>query len=259
MAKTLSYPMIVGILKQQQEIVGVIDKYIQPILLDLNMPANPKICADFVMAHIFVNIRNSYQDSISISQTLIKNQPYYISTGLSHAQRTAQEFLIDLAYIVRDKKNKSGCEYLRYFKFIVDKEKEESGKSNFSEDQYNKIFPPKLNLKRKSKTEWSHTSRKGKIEKGLKFYKIEPDHFADFRFKMHAGMSSTAHGNANTIYTLIRTPEENLTKLTADLKLSIGHFENVLKSALECYIKLYLGRNKDYREIAESVYPDNEV
>ena len=256
MAKNLSPTAIAQILNQQQEIIGAIDKYIRPILLDLNMSTNPKICADFVMAHIFVNIRNSYQDGISISQTLIKSQPYYISTGLSHAQRTAQEFLIDLAYIMRDIKNKSGYEYLRYLKFIVDRESEISGKKNCSEDRYKELFPSELKLKRKSKTEWSHTSREDKIERGLKFYKIEPDHFADFRFKLHSGMSSTAHGNANTIYTLIRTPEENLPKLTADFKLSIGHFENVLKSALKCYVSLYLGRKKDYREIVESMYPD---
>ena len=82
MAKTLSYPVIVGILKQQQETVGIIDEYIQRILSDSNIKSNYH--ADLVMQHIFVNIRNSYQDSIFISQGLINNHPYYLSTALYH-------------------------------------------------------------------------------------------------------------------------------------------------------------------------------
>lgn len=101
------------ILKKQQETIGVIDQYIQPIILTLNDLANSNCLDDFVMQHIFLNIRNSYQDGIFLSERLLENNPYYISTGLSHAQRAAQEFLIDLAYIMRDIKNKKGDEYLR--------------------------------------------------------------------------------------------------------------------------------------------------
>ena len=249
--KILSHAEISGMLKQQQEHICIIDKYLHPILLDLNIPADPKSYARFVMAHIFANIRNSYQDGISISQTLIKNQPYYISTALPHALRTAQESLIDLAYIMSDLKNKQGNEYLRYLKFIIDRESELWHKKKLPKNRYNKMFPPELNLKRKSKTEWSYTSRKEKIKKGLKLYKIEPLHFSDFRFDFHSDLSSAAHGNSNTIYTLIQTPEENRPKLEADLTLSVAHFETTLESALKCYVRLYLGRSKDYTEMVK--------
>ena len=155
-----------------------------------------------------------------------------------------------------DLKHKKGNEYLRYLKFIVDRDSELDGKQTLSKDRYNELFPPELNLKRKSKTEWSHTSRKEKIEKGLKFYKIETSHFADFRSDFHSHLSSTSHGNEHTIYTFMRTPEENLPKLQADFTLSIAHFETTLESALKCYVNLYLGRKKDYREIIESMYPN---
>ena len=88
------------------------------------------------MVHIFVNIRNSYQDGVFISQGLINSTRYYVSTSLSHAQRTAQEFLIDLAYIMSDLEHKSGYEYLRYLKFIVDKEEK------------NKKIVPKANTRK---------------------------------------------------------------------------------------------------------------
>ena len=156
-----------------------------------------------------------------------------------------------------DYKRKSGHEYLRYLKFVIDKEikvAKELGENTITEDQYNEMFPSELNLKRKSKTEWSHTSRKEKIKGALKLYKIEPPHFADFRFRFHSALSSTAHGNDSTC-TLIRTPEENLPKLESDLTASIAHFQVVLLSALKCYIKLYLGRNKDYREIVKLCFP----
>ena len=45
------------------------------------------------MDHLFVNIRNSYQDGIHISQGLINTRPYYISTALAHARRSIQDFL----------------------------------------------------------------------------------------------------------------------------------------------------------------------
>lgn len=254
MAKTLSYPVIVGILKQQQETVGIIDEYIQRILSDSNIKSNYH--ADLVMQHIFVNIRNSYQDSIFISQGLINNHPYYLSTALYHTQRVGQEFLIDLAYVMSDLKHKSGYEYLRYLKFLVGKETKESGKT-LPEDIYNEIFPPDLDLEPKSPSQWSHTNPKGKIEQGLKLYKIELPHYAEGRAELHSRLSSAAHGNSNTDYMLRRTPEENLPKLRADLTSSIGFFDILLRSALECYIELYLGRNKDYREIIKSVFPNH--
>ena len=154
---------------------------------------------------------------------------------------------------MRDIKNKSGYEYLRYLKFIVDRETELGGKQTVSKDQYNEMFPSKLNLKRKSKTEWSHTSRKEKIKKGLKLYKIESPNLADFRSEFHKTLSSIAHGNETTFYTFMRTPEENLPKLQADFTLSIGLFDTTLESALKCYVSLYLGRNKDYRELAKPI------
>ena len=256
MATMLTLAQIPQFLKEQQETVEIIDEYIHPILLDLDIstnPNHPNHYADFVMAHIFVNIRNSYQDGIFISQGLINNTPYYISTTLAHALRSAQESLIDLAYIMSDQKNKKGNEYLRYLKFIIDRESELGGKKPVCKDRYNEMFPPELDLKRKSKTEWSYTSRKDKIEKGLKFYKIERPDFADFRFEFHSDLSSTSHGNVNTIYTFMRTAKENLPKLEADLTISIAHFDTTLASALKCYVSLYLGRNKDYRELAKPI------
>ena len=66
MAKTLSYTEISEFLKQQQETVGIIDEYIQRTLIDLDTKSIQHTlydyCADLVMQHIFVNIRNSYQD-----------------------------------------------------------------------------------------------------------------------------------------------------------------------------------------------------
>ena len=249
----LSETEISRFLKEQQETVEVIDRYIQRTPLSTENTTQSDFYANFVMQHIFVNIRNCYQDGIFISQGLINKTPYYVSATLSHALRSAQESLIDLAYIMSDLKHKLGYEYLRYLKFIVDRESELGGKQTVSKDRYNEMFPPELNLKRKSKTEWSHTSRKDKIEKGLKLYKIERPVFADFRFEFHKGLSSTAHGNKNTIYTFMRTPEENLPKLEADLTISIAHFGITLESALKCYVSLYLGRNRDYRELAKPI------
>lgn len=251
--RILSHTEISQFLKEQQETVEIIDKYIQRTPLSTENTTQSTFYANFVMQHIFVNIRISYQDGIFISQGVINNTPYYISTTLAHALRSAQESLIDLAYIMSDLKHKKGNEYLRYLKFIVDRDFELWGKQTLSKDRYNEMFPPELNLKRKSKTEWSHTSRKDKIEKGLKFYKIETSHFADFRSEFHSKLSSTSHGNENTIYTFMRTPEENRPKLEADLTISIAHFDTTLESALKCYVSLYLGRNKDYRELAKPI------
>ena len=120
--KRLTEAEISQFLKEQQETVEIIDEYIHPILLDLGIstnPNHPNHYADFVMAHIFVNIRNSYQDGIVLSQELMKNSPYYKSTALAHAERIAQEFLIDLTYIMSDIKNKKGNEYLLYLKYML--------------------------------------------------------------------------------------------------------------------------------------------
>lgn len=252
--KILSHTEISEVLKQQQETVGIVDKYIQHISLPMRNTPKSKFYANFVMQHIFVNIRNSYQDGIFISQGLINSPQYYISTALSHANRTAQEFLVDLAYIMSDRKNKKGNEYLRYLKFIVDKEIKVSkklGEDTFTEDLYNEMFPPELDLKPKSGSQWSKTSPQDKIEQGLKLYKIERPDFADFRFEFHSDLSSTAHGNEHTIYTLMQTSEENLPKLESDLTVSIAHLQVVLESALKCYIKFYLGRNVEYRKIRD--------
>ena len=115
------------------------------------------------------------------------------------------------------------------------------------------MFPPELGLPLNVGSQWSDTHPKEKMEQGLKLYKIEPPDFADFRFEFHKGLSSTAHGNKNTIYTFMRTPEENRPKLEADLTISVAHFDITLASALKCYVSLYLGRNKDYRELAKPI------
>ncbi len=81
---------------------------------------------------------------------------------------------------------------------------------------------------------------------------------AEFRFDFHLDLSSAAHGNPNTFHTFIRTPEENLSQLEADFTVSIAHFDATLESALKCYVMLYLGRNKDYRNIFKSMFPDKE-
>ena len=230
--KILSHTEISEVLKQQQDRVDIVDKYIQGISLPMRNTPKSKFYANFVMQHIFANIRNSYQDGIFISQGLINSSQYYISTALSHTNRTAQEFLVDLAYIMSDRKNKKGNEYLRYLKFIVDKEIKVSkklGEDTFTEDLYNEMFPPELDLRPKSGSQWSKTSPQDKIEQGLKLYKIEPPDFAEFRFELHSDLSSTAHGNKNTIYTLMQTSEENLPKLEADLTVSIAHLQVVLQ------------------------------
>ena len=251
MAKTLSLENIAQILNEQQEVVGIIDDYIQSRQLDSHIKLN---CydnyADMVMQHLFVNIRNSYQDSIFISQGLIDNTPY-MSTALAHAQRTAQEFLIDLAYIMRDRKNKKGNEYLRYLKFMLDKEEKEFGKKYIPEAIYNEIF--NLNLEPKSSSQWSHTHPEAKFKLGLEFYKIELPEFADYRFGFHSYLSSDAHGNFNTTSMLKRTLEENLSKLRADLTLSTGFFNVLLESALKCYVQLYLARHSDHKKLMDSI------
>ena len=260
----LNYTDIAQYLNEQQEMVYIIDQHIKPILLDHQESSGPNTNRDFVMHHLFVNIRNSYQDGIHISQALINARPYYISTGLAHARRSIQDFLIDLAYIMSDIKHTRGNEYLRYLKYMLTMESEENkrlGRDNTTnEDLIKKIIPPELESP-KRKSQWTDTSRKDKIQKGLKKYKIElfdnPKSYPNHRLKVHSDLSSTAHGNDNTIYTLLRTNEENLPKLEADLTISVFSFDIDLESALKCYIKLYLGQNELYKEIVKSIPAKN--
>ena len=154
-----------------------------------------------------------------------------------------------------DLEHKSGYEYLRYLKFTVDKE----DKKIIPEGKYYEIFLPKLGLPLKAGSQWSDTKTEKKIEQGLKLYKIELPDFADRRSEIHKQLSSTAHGNKNTINTLIRTPEENIHKLEEDLTRSIAFFEATLESALKCYVRLYLGRNADHGEIVKSMFHNFQV
>ena len=256
----LHHTDIVQFLNEQQEMVHIIDQYIKPILLDHQENSDSNAYRDFVMHHLFANIRNSYQDGIFISQGLMSNPPYYISTALAHARRSMQEFLIDLAYIMSNIKHTRGSEYLRYLKYMLTTESEENkrlGRDNTAnEDFIKKIFPPDLELP-KRKSQWTDTSRKEKIKKGLKKYKIElfdnPKSYPSHRLEFHSVLSSAAHGNDNTIYTFLRTKEENLPKLEADLTISIFSFDIDLASSLKCYIKLYLGQNKLYKEMVKSI------
>lgn len=252
---------IAQILNEQQDMVYIIDQHIKPILLDHNENRdNPNFYPDFVMHHLFVNIRNSYQDGIFVGQGLMSTPPYYISTALAHARRSMQDFLIDLAYIMSDIRHTRGNEYLRYLKYMFTTESEEKkrlGLDNTStENLSKKIFPPDLELP-KRKSQWTDTSRKDKIQKGLKKYKIElfdnPKSYPSHRLEFHSNLSSTAHGNDNTIYTLLRTKEENLPKLEADLTISAFSFDIDLKSALKCYFIYYLGQNNLYRKIVKSM------
>ena len=160
MATKLTLEIISDVLEEQQIVVGVIDKYIQSVQLSSTV--------DFVMRHLFVNIRNSYQDGVFISQGLIKDTPYYVSGTLSHALRSAQESLTDLAYIMADFKHRGGNEYLRYLKFIIDKEAKLLGKNFLTTDRYNEIFPPELGLPLNTGSQWSNTDSKAKMEQGLK-------------------------------------------------------------------------------------------
>ena len=257
----LHHTDIAQYLNEQQEMVHIIDQYIKPILLDHHENRdNPNFYPDFVMHHLFANIRNSYQDGIFISQGLMSNPPYYISTALAHARRSMQEFLIDLAYIMSDIKHTQGNEYLRYLKYMLTMESEENKRLSLDnasvESLIKKIFPPDLELP-KRKSQWTDTSRKDKIKKGLKKYKIElfdnPKSYPSHRLEFYSNLSSAVHGNDNTIYTLMRTKEENLPKLEADLTISAFSFDIDLKSSLKCYVKLYLGRNTLYKEIVKSI------
>ena len=245
--------------------VHIIDQYIKPILLNHQENSDSNTYRDFVMHHLFVNIRNSYQDGIQISQGLINTHLYYISTALAHARRSMQEFLIDLAYIMSDIKHNRGNEYLCYLKYMLTKSKEDNerdGRDNTStESLIEKIIPHDLELPKKRKSQWTDTSRKDKIKKGLKKYKIEsfdnPQNYPSHRLKFYSDLSSTAHGNENTIYTLMRTNKENLPKLEADLTISAFSFDIDLESALKCYFIYYLGQNNLYKEIVKSLPSKN--
>ena len=257
----LHHTDIAQFLNEQQEMVYIIDQYIKPMILDHHENRDgPDFYPDFVMHHLFVNIRNSYQDGIFVSQGLMSNPPYYISTALAHARRSTQEFLIDLAYIMSDIKHTQGNEYLRYLKYMLTTESEEKKRlgldNTANEDFIKKIIPPELESP-KRQSQWTDTSRKDKIQKGLKKYKIElfddPESYPSHRLEFHSNLSSAAHGNDNTIYTLMRTKEENLPKLEADLTISIFSFDIDLKSALKCYFIYYLGQNNLYRKIVQSM------
>lgn len=257
----LPHTDIAQFLNEQQEMVYIIDQYIKPMLLDHHENRDdPDFYPDFVMHHLFVNIRNSYQDGIFVSQGLMSNPPYYISTALAHARRSTQEFLIDLAYIMSDIKHTQGNEYLRYLKYMLTTESEENkrlGLDNTSvENLIKKIIPHDLKLP-KRESQWTDTSRKDKIQKGLKKYKVElfddPKSYPSHRLEFHSNLSSAAHGNDNTIHTLTRTKEENLPELEADLTISAFSFDIDLKSALKCYFIYYLGQNNLYRKIVKSM------
>ena len=71
MATTLSLTEISQFLKEQQEKVEILDEYIQRTPFTKNT-IKSNFYANFVLLHIFVNIRNSYQDGIFLSQGLIK-------------------------------------------------------------------------------------------------------------------------------------------------------------------------------------------
>ena len=251
---------IAQILNEQQEMVYIIDEHIKLILLDHQRNSDRNKYQDFVMDHLFVNIRNSYQDGIHISQGLINTRPYYISTALAHARRSIQDFLIDLGYIMSDIRHTRGSEYLRYLKYMLTMASEENkrlGIDNTANENFiKKIIPPELESP-KRQSQWTDTSRKDKIQKGLKKYKIElfddPKNYPNHRLEFHSVLSSAAHGNDNTIYTLLRTNKENLPKLEADLTISIFSFDIDLKSALKCYFMYYLGQNNLYRKIVKSM------
>ena len=252
-------------LNEQQEMVYIIDQHIRPILLDFEKNSeNPNYRSDFVMHHLFVNIRNSYQDGIHLSQGLISKPPYYISTALAHARRSMQEFLIDLAYIMSDIKHKKGSEYLLYLKYMLTKSMEDNekyGRDNASTESFiKKHIPHDLELP-KRKSQWTDTSRKDKIKQGLKKYKIESfdnlGSYPNHRLMFYSELSSTAHGNENTIYTLTRTNKKNLRKLEADFTISLFSFDIDLESALKCYFIYYLGQNNLYRKIVKSL-PGNK-
>ena len=159
-----------------------------------------------------------------------------------------------------DIKHTRGDEYLRYLKYILTVGSEENkrlGRDNTAnEDFIKKNIPSDLESPKRT-SQWTNTSRKDKIQKGLKKYKIElfdnPKSYSNLRLESHSDLSSTAHGNDNTIYTLLRTSEENLSKLEADLTISVFSFDKDLESALKCYFQLYLGRNNLYREIVKSI------
>ena len=71
--KILSHTEISETLKKQQETVGIVDQYIRCTPLCTKNTPKSEFYANFVMQHIFVNIRNSYQDGIVLSQGLINS------------------------------------------------------------------------------------------------------------------------------------------------------------------------------------------
>lgn len=263
MPRIYSVIEISDFLEQQQETVHTVDKYTQPIISNFhehqNLNNNPNYCADFVMHHIFTNIRNIYQDSIFISQGLIKAKPYYISTSLYFAQRESQDFLIDLAYIIRDRKNKQGDEYLHYLTFILHREIGLETIAQESKDFYDRFLSNITHQKPNNRNFWSTIDNKNKIKEGLEFYKIELPILTDYRGSIRRNLSSAAHGNRVSFFTLTRTHEENVSSLEIELTASVSFFHLVMRSAIECYFRLYLNKQKEYKEIISVMFPQIEV
>ena len=258
MGKYLNYSSIPSILKEQQEVVHIVDSYIKTVTSGESIvnafSKTPEdidsFLRDFAVLNIFSNIRNGYQDSIFIIRGLMDNKPYYLSPSLAHAHRFAQDCLIDLAYIVRDIKNRRGHEHLRYLKFMVDTDAKEKGRNDLSDEKYNRFFPTHLDLKPRSNSQWSPVGRPDRIGQGLKFYKLEPCNLSDHRHDLHKYLSSDAHGNTAAFGTLISSDEENLPRLESYIALCFGSLENIMSQSLDCYIRLYLGRVNDFNEIS---------
>ena len=268
MAKIYSLTEITEFLECQQENVAIVDKYTQPILSKFKnkIPINDRNrLADFVMQHIFTNVRNIYQDSIFISQGLLQAKPYYISTSLSYTQREAQDFLIDLAYIMSDKKHNQGDEYLHYLLFIIDQERKEHenlGLKTLAKEAkklYDNLLSNNTHITPRKGSFWSDISPKERMKKGLELYRIEPPHFTGYRHSIRHNLSSTAHGNNNTIFTFTDTDQENIQRLETTLAHSVPFFEVVMRSAIKCYFLLYLNKQKEFDEIFSSIYPAEEV
>jgi len=256
MSKICSVTDISDLLELQQETVDTVDKYTQPILS--NIKSKQTYHADYVMHHIFTNIRNTYQDSIFLSQGLIKSKPYYISTSLYYAQRESNDFLTDLAYIMRDRKNRIGDEHIRYLLFILQQQKKQyenvglKTQANKIKNSYDHLLSENTHLEPKGSF-WSTIKPEDKKKQGLAFYKIETPDFTDHLHSIRHDLSSAAHGNRLTIYTFTRTPEENTLQLEAELTYSVALFDAVMRSAIKCYFRLYLNKPNDCKTMISPI------
>ncbi len=261
MAKTYSLTEVSDYLEQQQEIVYILDKYTQPILSTFdnqNHDNIPNYFADFVMHHIFTNIRNIYQDSIFISQGLLTAEPYYNSTSLSYTLREADEFLIDLAYIVNDKASKQGDEYLRYFIFTLHQEIEVLEQMGFhtnvqtTKEIYDNLLSVYPHLKPTNSGKWSNTTRKDKINQGLGLYITTPN-LTDHIYNIRQLLSSEAHGNTHTFYSFTSKPEDNIRKLKSHLSYSVSSFQAVIYTTIKYYFDFYLNKPTIYSDLAKFI------